>query len=267
MSCLNLTTAKQRITRLLNDLSHIISECSQYSEGWEFPKNPKELYIFIRTQRNIVNSTVEKLEMKLEKVTAIYGETMTRISEVTTDSDELAKNLQAYWEERNGESILEEARAMIQDLEMRVTELATQDMHIAYADEFDAHLRQRDMPQSDSDPVVARAEVVVGTEPAKRRKNRMGQPTLYEKEEEAPTNCRKIVRNRKTVPLLQSLVLGLTGIRQGRRHHRMQGSGSHQRLNVLQHLWLEVRCASQLTWWLILFLQLKYQTLRRIRKR
>ncbi|KAK6015331.1 hypothetical protein OSTOST_19245 [Ostertagia ostertagi] len=144
MSRAVLSSAKQRLTRHLNDITHIISECSQYDEAWDFPKAQKELYVFTHTHHKLVSTIVTKLETKLEGITKIYEETLSRISDTEPPNENVIKEFENYWEERKGEELLESARALIQKLEIRLMELETQEMHVSYADEFDVRTRMRD---------------------------------------------------------------------------------------------------------------------------
>ncbi|KAK6016800.1 hypothetical protein OSTOST_17710 [Ostertagia ostertagi] len=134
-----LTTPKQRLTRHLNDVKDIITECDKYNEGWQFPPSRKELYIFIRTQRNIVNSVISKLERKLDSISKVYDETLGKLDKDT----EAASQFEKYWNEKEGDETLEGARELIQSLELRVNELDIQEMRTSYSDEFDSLEHQR----------------------------------------------------------------------------------------------------------------------------
>ncbi|EPB68549.1 hypothetical protein ANCCEY_12361 [Ancylostoma ceylanicum] len=126
----SLTIAKQRLTRHINDIKHLIHECERYQEGWKFPSTCKELFVFIRTQR----------------------------SSSATDSPnipQVLKDFHIYWEEKEGDDILEMARELIQSLDMRLVELSTQELQVSYADEFDHLERQRTtMTSSELPPLV-----------------------------------------------------------------------------------------------------------------
>lgn len=43
-----LAVVKQRLTRHLNDVKHILEDCERYKEGWQFPGSREELFVFIR---------------------------------------------------------------------------------------------------------------------------------------------------------------------------------------------------------------------------
>uniref|UniRef100_A0A7I4Y6K3 Integrase catalytic domain-containing protein n=1 Tax=Haemonchus contortus TaxID=6289 RepID=A0A7I4Y6K3_HAECO len=134
-----LATPKQRLTRHLHDVKDIISDCEKFKEGWQFPSNRKELYIFIRTQRNLVTNIITKLEKKLDSISEIYDGTLSKLD---TES-ETASQFQKYWNEKEGDETLECARELIQSLELRVDELDIQRMRISYSEEFDNIERQR----------------------------------------------------------------------------------------------------------------------------
>ncbi|EPB77219.1 Tas retrotransposon peptidase A16 [Ancylostoma ceylanicum] len=139
--------AKQRLTRHLNDVKHILADCEKYREGWVFPTARKELYVFIRTQRSIVSSVISKLEMKVETIATIYGNAVDAIAkdEFTEEgmSNEPKGDFEAYWEDREGHRTIENVYELIQSLEMRLTELDMQEMQVSYSDEFDNIERRR----------------------------------------------------------------------------------------------------------------------------
>ncbi|CAJ0590328.1 unnamed protein product [Cylicocyclus nassatus] len=141
-----LVTAKQQLSRHLNDILRLVEDCSKYKEGWQFPKVRKELYVFTRTQRSVIQTTIAKLESKIDTVMQIYGDTMENLS--SSDSDnarvvETKEGFDAYWVEKDGENTLEAAREMVQNLEMRMVELSVQEMQLACADEFEEIEKQR----------------------------------------------------------------------------------------------------------------------------
>ncbi|KAK6041229.1 hypothetical protein COOONC_21265 [Cooperia oncophora] len=103
----------------------------------------KDLYVFIRTQRNVVHSTISKLETKLDAITKIYAETLSSLGK----SSEGSSQFETYWQEKEGDETLEGVRELIQSLEMRLNELSLQEMQISYSEEFDNLERQpQDIP-------------------------------------------------------------------------------------------------------------------------
>ncbi|RCN49045.1 hypothetical protein ANCCAN_04922 [Ancylostoma caninum] len=138
MSYPALITAKQRLTRHFNDIKHLIADWDKFKEGWKFPTAPKELYVFIRTQRSVVSEVIRKLETKIEAVTTIYGETIAHIDSMVVENKDLSKqDFEKYWLDKEGAITIETSCELIQSLEMRLTELAMQEMQVTYSDEYD----------------------------------------------------------------------------------------------------------------------------------
>ncbi|KHJ98740.1 Tas retrotransposon peptidase A16 [Oesophagostomum dentatum] len=140
-----LTTSKQRITRHLNDIQQIISDCDKNKDGWNFPTVRKDLYIFVHTEKSIVQGIISKLELKIASVNTIYAETLAELGKAREQDSpvDYFQEFDEYWSEHNGELVLETARELIQNLEMRISELATQEMQISFADEFDVRESHR----------------------------------------------------------------------------------------------------------------------------
>ncbi|CAJ0607458.1 unnamed protein product [Cylicocyclus nassatus] len=84
----------------------------------------------------------------------IFGETTELLASDSENPTELGQDFDNYWNEKKGASILEAAREMIQSLEMRLVELATQEMQIAGSDEFE---RLDKIPTSSEDASQLRA--------------------------------------------------------------------------------------------------------------
>ncbi|KAK6034915.1 hypothetical protein COOONC_27584 [Cooperia oncophora] len=130
-----------------------------YREGWFLPAQRNEVVAFIRVHRSSVTPIVDVLLQKTSTIIEIYGRAVqnspaTRkefyvyihpyqniirniVMKIETKQSDHAK-FDAYWKEKQGSKLLENTQKLLQNFDMRENELALQDMHTSYSDEFDS---------------------------------------------------------------------------------------------------------------------------------
>ncbi|KAL6730135.1 hypothetical protein Aduo_001130 [Ancylostoma duodenale] len=130
----NLKTAKQRLTRQLNELAALVKESEEYSHPWNFPTSLKDLQLFLATKPIIVKALCKKLECKKEGIWQFYNECMCALTSLKETDENVGSNMESnfeqYWEEKKGDYLLEVASEIGNQLETRVVELECQEASI-----------------------------------------------------------------------------------------------------------------------------------------
>ncbi|VDK48314.1 unnamed protein product [Cylicostephanus goldi] len=128
----SLKVAKQKLTRLLNELGKLIEEADQFSQPWQFPTTRKELEIFLATKPIVVKALCKRIEGKKEYIWQCYNECITTISSSDEKGEDgsMKNNFEQYWEEKRGEYWLETASEVIDNLEKRLVELQCQEAFV-----------------------------------------------------------------------------------------------------------------------------------------
>ncbi|EYB85771.1 hypothetical protein Y032_0291g1568 [Ancylostoma ceylanicum] len=126
----NLKTAKQRLTRQLNELAAFAKESEECSHPWNFPTSLKDLQLFLATKLIIVRALCEKLECKIEGIWQFYNECMCALTSLKEQDENMGSDRESsfekYWEEKKGDYRSEVASEIGNQLETRVVELECQ---------------------------------------------------------------------------------------------------------------------------------------------
>lgn len=97
---------------------------------------------------------MSKLETKMEAITTIYAETIEGLNhKQCQDEDQVVNSKQefeSYWATQDGEHTVTLEYELLQNLEMRLTELAVQKMRVSFSDEYENLERQQGHTQSSS---------------------------------------------------------------------------------------------------------------------
>ncbi|EYC34850.1 hypothetical protein Y032_1344g3836, partial [Ancylostoma ceylanicum] len=125
-----LKTVKAKLTRQLNTLGKLIQEAEQFQEPWTFPEQITELQHFLSTKTLVIKNIICKLEEQKEAIWNCYNECNCTIAQLTRIEPEEGSNFEAsldqYWEERQGETILQQTTDLVRKLDLRKLELDCQ---------------------------------------------------------------------------------------------------------------------------------------------
>ncbi|KIH60841.1 hypothetical protein ANCDUO_08896 [Ancylostoma duodenale] len=125
----NLKTAKQRLTRQLNELAASVKESEEYSHPWNFPTSLKDLQLFLATKPFIVTALCKKLECEKEGIWQFYNEYMCALTSLKEKDENVGSDLESNFEQY-GEEKKEVASEIGNQLETRVVELECQEASI-----------------------------------------------------------------------------------------------------------------------------------------
>ncbi|VDL72398.1 unnamed protein product [Nippostrongylus brasiliensis] len=127
----SLKSAKQQLTRLLNEIQDLLQDGDAFKDPWQYPTESGEIFRYILYNKAKVRNIIDALASKEQAIQMLYANATSRMEDIKketmTEGSELECNFDLYWNEKNGDMILDTSAAMRHRLEQRIVELDCQE--------------------------------------------------------------------------------------------------------------------------------------------
>ncbi|KAK5985388.1 hypothetical protein GCK32_022785 [Trichostrongylus colubriformis] len=119
----SLKSAKQQLTRQINELHELIRNGETFKETWKYPTHSNELLKYILLNRSKVTYIKDALILKEQAIQISYTNISNAIDNIRRDDPQQAEELElkfdTYWTERKGDAVLDTSSSLRHNLAVR----------------------------------------------------------------------------------------------------------------------------------------------------